>query len=76
MSVPTNIVEGYSRRGDKELAHFVSIALGSLAEVRYLLHFATRVGYLPEEASAEIVDQCAVLGKRLWRFYESVRNEK
>ncbi len=30
LSVPTNIVEGYSRKGDKELAHFVNISLGSM----------------------------------------------
>ena len=33
LSVPTNIVEGYARRGDKELARFIDIALGSLAEL-------------------------------------------
>ena len=30
LSVPTNIVEGYSRKGDKELARFINISLGSL----------------------------------------------
>lgn len=38
LSGPTNIVEGYSRRGERELARFLDIALGSLAEVKYLLH--------------------------------------
>ncbi len=28
LSIPTNIVEGYSRRGDKELAYFLNISLG------------------------------------------------
>jgi len=30
ISVPTNIVEGYSRKGDKELARFVNIAIERL----------------------------------------------
>ncbi len=30
LSVPTNIVEGYSRRGDRELVRFLDIALGPL----------------------------------------------
>ena len=34
LSIPTNIVEGYSRKGDKELAHFVNIGLGSMAETQ------------------------------------------
>ncbi len=33
LSVPTNIVEGYSRKGDRELARFIDIALGSLAKL-------------------------------------------
>jgi len=32
LSVPANIVEGYARKGDKELARFLNIAMGSLAE--------------------------------------------
>jgi four helix bundle protein len=32
LSIPTNVVEGYSRKGDKELSRFINISLGSLAE--------------------------------------------
>ena len=39
LSVPTNIVEGYGRQGKNELRQFANIALGSLAETRYLLDF-------------------------------------
>ena len=46
LSITTNIVEGYSRKGDKELARFVGISLGSLAETKYLVHFAGRLGFL------------------------------
>ena len=48
LSVPTNIVEGYSRKGDKELSRFVSISLRSLAETKYLLHFSKRLEYIDE----------------------------
>lgn len=43
LSVPTNIVEGYARKGDKELARFVNIAIGSMAETEYLLDFSKRI---------------------------------
>lgn len=43
LPIPTNIVEGYARRGDRELARFVDIALGSLAETRYLLSFCAKL---------------------------------
>jgi four helix bundle protein len=40
LSIPTNIVEGYSPKGDKELSHFINISLGSLAETKYLIYFS------------------------------------
>lgn len=73
LSIPTNIVEGYSRKGDKELAHFLNISLGSLAETKYLLHFANRLAYLPTEAYATINTDYDQLGKKLWTFYQTVR---
>jgi len=73
LSVPTNIVEGYSRKGDKELARFINISLGSFAETKYLLHFAHRLGYLSDKLYESLVVDCDLLGKKLWRFYEKVQ---
>lgn len=73
ISIPTNIVEGYARRGDRELARFVDIALGSLAETRYLLSFCAKLGYLSNEKLNELEGQGADLGGKLWRFYERIR---
>ncbi len=39
-SIPTNIVEGCIRRSTREYERFLDIALGSAAEVRYLLALA------------------------------------
>lgn len=74
LSIPTNIVEGYSRKGDKELAHFVNISLGSMAETKYLLYFAHRLAYLADEDYKEARDGYERLGRQLWKFYETVRN--
>ncbi|MCF8080445.1 MAG: four helix bundle protein [Desulfobacterales bacterium] len=74
LSIPTNIVEGYSRKGDKELAHFVNISLGSLGESKYLLYFSQRLGYICPPEYENLGNDCEVLGKKLWRFYEKVRN--
>ena len=73
LSIPTNIVEGYSRKGDKELAHFVNISLGSLAETKYLLEFAFRIEYISNEKFKMLKAQGDILGKKLWRFYEKIR---
>ncbi len=75
LSVPTNIVEGYSRKGDKELSRFISISLGSLAETKYLLYFSNRLGYFQDSEYNELKQGYNTLGKLLWRFYEKVRND-
>lgn len=72
LSVPTNIVEGYARKGDKELGRFVSIAVGSLAETEYLLDFSKRLGYLSEQEFAAIESLRNQVGKLLWSFYKKV----
>jgi len=46
VSVVANIVEGSARRSEAEYLHFISIALGSAAEARYLIELAERVGFM------------------------------
>mgnify|MGYP000054804434 CR=1 FL=1 len=75
LSIPTNIVEGYSRKGDKELAHFVNISLGSLGEVKYLVYFSHRLEYFQDAEYKELQNGYDVLGKMLWKFYDAIRNK-
>jgi len=35
VSIPSNVAEGFARRHAKEYKHFLYVALGSCAEVRY-----------------------------------------
>ena len=72
LSIPTNIVEGYSRKGDRELGRFLNVSLGSLAEVKYLMYFAHRLTYLTEEEYSALKTGYDQLGKSLWKFYETV----
>jgi len=46
LSVPCNLVEGRARFGPREYLRFVRFAIGSAAEVGYLLHFASERPYL------------------------------
>jgi len=46
VSTAANIAEGYARYGRQELAHGLSVSLGSLAEVDTLLEVASQLGYL------------------------------
>ena len=72
LSVPTNIVEGYARKGDKELARFINISIGSLAEVEYLLEFSKRLGYIIEKDYVKIENLRDEVGKLLWSFYKKL----
>ena len=57
LSVPTNIVEGSQRNTTNDYLHFLTIALGSLAEVGYLTSFAHRLGYLTVEEVEKVLTQ-------------------
>ncbi len=70
--MPTNIVEGYSRKGDKELSRFINISLGSLAETKYLLYFSHRLDYLEDSEYDDLRNGYNKLGKLLWKFYEAI----
>jgi four helix bundle protein len=40
LSIPSNIAEGAAKKGRREFARYLGIALGSLAELQYLLRFS------------------------------------
>ena len=48
VSIPSNIAEGNGRTSPKELAHFLSIARGSVYEVVTQLIVAKRQGLIPD----------------------------
>ena len=63
VSVPANIAEGSARQGSNELKHHLSIAQGSLGELDTLVRLGARLGYLNDETSNTLLQQCAELGR-------------
>lgn len=49
VSVPSNLAEGFKRRGLQEDAHFCNIAQASLEELRYQLLLAKDLGYITQQ---------------------------
>jgi four helix bundle protein len=48
VSIPANIAEGCGRRGDREFARFLQIAMGSASELEYLLVLSLDLGWIFE----------------------------
>lgn len=72
LSVPTNIVEGYSRRTKNELRRFLNIALGSLAETEYLVDFSYSLELWAGPTYQEISSLRLEVGSLLWKFIQSI----
>jgi len=72
LSVPLNIVEGYGRQGRKELKQFINVALGSLAEIEYLLDISLKLRYLNQKEHKRLQDLRQEVGNLLWKFYKSL----
>ncbi len=49
VSVPSNIVEGCTRDGEKEFVRFLDIAFGSLRELSYQLDLSRRLRFIVDE---------------------------
>ncbi len=53
VSIPSNIAEGSARKGDKELIHFLHIALGSLSELDTQYLIAVRLAFIEKEDAVQ-----------------------
>jgi four helix bundle protein len=65
ISIPSNIAEGHSQRGDRVFLRHVRIALGSLAELETQVEIAIRAKLLEESAARDFKIDLARTGKLL-----------
>lgn len=65
VSISSNIAEGSSRTSNKDFAHFVEIAYGSLVEVVSQAEVATRQSYLREAARLELYTRAEEVARML-----------
>ena len=64
VSVPSNIAEGYCRAGQKEKMYFLSISLGSLAEVETQIILSKELGYIDKAIAEKLVEQVISIQKQ------------
>jgi four helix bundle protein len=72
-SIPANIAEGKGRNSLKEYLQFLSIARGSVEEVKYFLLLARDLTYLREHDFAELSETYDHIGKMLNGLMTSLR---
>lgn len=75
-SAVANIVEGSARRGKKELARFLDISIGSLAELGYGLRLARELEYMDHDAWRKLEAARASAARVTWLLYRSLRRDE
>jgi four helix bundle protein len=65
ISIPSNIAEGHARKSRAEFRQFISVALGSLAELETQLILSQDLNFMKKEATEAIMLQLDTLGKML-----------
>jgi four helix bundle protein len=63
ISISNNIAEGFDRKSDREFKRYLSIALGSLSEVKSMVIIAFHLNYINEEVQQELIAQIDTIGK-------------
>ena len=65
VSIPSNIAEGMGRLSNKERAHFIEIAYGSLLETNCQLEIAQKLGYMDTKELHEFDVECDEIARML-----------
>src|SRR5881409_1885971 len=71
-SVPSNIVEGYSRASIRDYLRHLSVARGSLAETEYYLHFLNRCGAISSDKNSHLEAMIDETGSLLYGLIRSL----
>ena len=73
LSIPANIAEGAAKRGRREFGRYLDIALGSLAELAYLLKFAKDRHLLAEDEWERLDAVREKSAKLVYGLYRKIR---
>ena len=73
VSVSSNIAEGSGRNTDKNFAHFISIAYGSVLEVLSQTEIAMRQSYIPRKLRDELYEDAEQLTRMLSGLRSSLK---
>lgn len=72
VSVPSNIAEGTSRKSNKDKAHFINIAYGSLMELVFQMGIALELGYIEQSEYDEFVKMVKNLSVKMSNYLKTI----
>ena len=72
LSIPSNIAEGYERKGSKETVQFLYIAKGSCGELRTQLYLAIDFGYIEQQNGNQLIEEAINLSIKIYRYAQSL----
>ena len=72
LSIPTNIAKGCGRSSEKELARFLTIAVGSLSEVQYLLILSSDLKFISKDDFDALNKVVVEIRKMLYSYHRKL----
>ncbi|WP_086981669.1 four helix bundle protein [Vibrio aphrogenes] len=72
VSVASNIAEGYERIHKKETINFLSIAKGSIGELKTQIIIGARVGYI--SSPAHLIKECELIARMLGSLIQKLKH--
>jgi len=76
VSVPSNLAEGHARFGAGEFSRFISISMGSVAEIETQVLLSTDLGYISDDLSRGILSELETIGKMLRGLAKSINKRR
>jgi len=76
VSVPSNLAEGHARFGSGEFSRFISITMGSVAEIETQIFLSKDLGYITSEVTQEILAELDAIGKMLRGLAKSIQRRR
>jgi four helix bundle protein len=72
VSIPSNIAEGTSRRSNKDKAHFINIAYGSLMELVCQMEISLEIGYIEQNEYDEFIRRTKNLSVKMSNYLRTI----